>query len=99
MSIVIVIGGFLWALRSATVKGALLAGLVVGIALGTLLVLERDAGNAPLLVYASCLLGTVPVLWAVHSVRGIASRILLIGIGGYVLLEGGPILFVRLWTR
>jgi hypothetical protein len=50
MSIVIVIGGFLWALRSATVKGASLAGLVIGIALATLLVLERDSGDPPLLV-------------------------------------------------
>ena len=99
MSIVIVIGGLLWALRCATAKAALLAGFVVGIALGTLLVLEHDAGNPPLLIYLSSLLGTVPLLWAIHTLQGIASRILLIVIGAYVLLMGGPILVVRLWTH
>jgi len=99
MSILIIVGGLMWALRSATGKAALLAGLAVGIALATLLVLERSAGDSPFLIYLSCLLGSVPFLLAIHFLEGTFSRIFLIVIGGYILLMGGPILAVRLWIR
>jgi hypothetical protein len=99
MTIVIIVGGFMWALRSPTIKAALLAGLVVGIALATLLVFERNAGDSPFLIYLSCLLGSVPLLLGVHSLEGVISRTLLIIIGGYILLMGGPILAVRLWIH
>ena len=99
MSIVIIIGGFLWALRSATVRAALLAGLVVGIALGTALAFEQGSENPLWLIYLSCFLGSVPLLLAVHCLEGVASRMFLIIIGGYILLMGGPILAVRLWSH
>jgi len=91
VNILIIIAGFYLAFR-VSLRGALFTGLFVGAALALLRSFAPADPEAGLLtIFASRILGAVPVYMLANHFDGILAFLLIVPIGFLLLLAGGPI--------
>ena len=87
----IIIAGFYLAFR-VSLRGAFFTGLLVGTALAVLSSFApADPEVGLLTIFASRILGAVPVYMLANRFEGILAFLLIVPIGFLLLLAGGPI--------
>jgi len=91
LNIVIILAGFRLAF-CVSPRGALFTGVFVGLALGALGsgFFARSTGQI-LLDLGSCLAGSVPVFVLANRFDGILAYLIIVPLGFFLLLAGGPI--------
>jgi len=98
-NIVIIIAGFYLAFR-VSLRGAFFTGLAIGVALALLESLSPSNPDVGLLtIFASRILGAVPVYMLANHCEGILAFLLIVPLGFLLILAGGPIECALMFTE
>jgi predicted membrane-bound mannosyltransferase len=98
-NIVIIIAGFYLAFRTS-LRGSIMTGIIVGVAMATLAALDQTGEARPIvLIFASRIIGGAIVYPLANQFQAPLALCVIVPLGLLLLLAGGPIDAVQLFTK